>query len=71
MDPNKIFGVFPDGFRMAYKDLMDLLLSGESLCGTGTGSGSKAIALPAGMKKLVAEHGGDPKMYWSEGGINV
>lgn len=68
---DKIFGVFPDGFRMSYKDLQDLLLSGESLCGTGTGSGNAGHALPLGMKKLVAEHGGDPKMYFSEGGIEA
>lgn len=66
-----MYGEFPDGFRMSYKDLMALLLSGETFCGTGKGSGHQGTALPAGMKKLVAEHGGDPKMYWSEEGITA
>jgi hypothetical protein len=65
MDGNKIFGAFPDGFRMSYKDLMDAMLGGESICGDMDPKQSPA------MKKLVAEHGGDPKMYWSEGGIEA
>ena len=62
---DKIFGEFPDGFRMNYADLLDTLLTtDEKLSGTDVGDSIM-------MKKLVAAHGGYPKMYFSEGGIQA
>jgi hypothetical protein len=57
LDPAKIFGQFPDGFRMTYKDLWD---AGSSV--------DMEIHYEA-FDKLVEEHGGNPKLYWSEAGI--
>jgi len=65
VDGNKIFGQFPDGYRLGYKELMEAMLGGEAL------GGDMDARLSPAMKKLVAEHGGDPKMYFSEGGLEA
>lgn len=59
MDTRKVYGEFPDGFRMTYQDLWD---AGSPL--------DMEVHLKA-IAKLVAEHGGDPKMFWSAEGITA
>lgn len=59
MDTNKIFGEFPDGFRMTYKALWDI------------GSPTEMAKHYEAWDKLVEEHGGEPKMYHSRDGINA
>lgn len=59
MDESKVFGEFPDGFRMSYKDLWN------------AGDPEDMEVHQKALDKLIAEHGGVYKMYWSEGGINA
>lgn len=59
MDTTLVFGIFPDGFRMTYKDLWD------------AGSPVDTLVHQAAWDKLKEEHGGEPKMYWSAGGIEA
>lgn len=57
MDTRKVFGEFPDGFRMTYQALWDV------------GSTTDMPIHQLAFDKLVHEHGGQPKMYYSEDGM--
>lgn len=52
-----MFGEFPDGFRMTYQALWDV------------GSVTDIPVHQAAFDKLVHEHGGQPKMFYSEDGV--
>lgn len=62
-----MYGEFPDGFRMTYQEMLDTLLTGETLCGVGGHKIEDCVV----MRKLIMAHGGDPKMYYSRDGINA